>query len=86
MRPKDHFILNYRLPYLSMLAFLQDLATVMEGHLTILGNLNIKINNNYDSNSMLLLDTLDSFYLSNKVTLSTQPIKHHQLNHIGTAQ
>ena len=31
MRPKDHFILIYRPPNLSMLAFLHDLATVTEG-------------------------------------------------------
>ena len=34
MRPKDHFILIYRLPNLSMLAFLHDLATVMGGNIT----------------------------------------------------
>ena len=34
MRPKDHFILNYRPPNLITLAFLNDLATVMEGNIT----------------------------------------------------
>ena len=65
-------------------AFLHDLATVMEGnitesgHLTILGNLNIKINDIYDSDSILLLDFLDSFDLPNKVTFPT----HRQSNTI----
>ena len=77
MRPKDHFILIYRPSNLSMPAFLHDPATVMEGnitesgHLTILGNLDIKINDTYDSDSKLLLDFLDSFALSNKITFPT---------------
>ena len=85
MRPKDHFILIYKQPNLSMLAFLHDLATVMEGNitqsvcLTILGDPNIKINDTYDSDSMLLLDFLDSFDLSNKVTFPT----HRQSNTIN---
>ena len=54
---------------MNMLVFLHDLATVMKGnitesgHLTILGNLNININDTYDSDSMLFLDFLDSFDL-----------------------
>ena len=34
MRPKDHFLLIYRPPNLILLAFLYDLATVMEGNIT----------------------------------------------------
>ena len=74
IRPKDHFILIYRPPNLSTLAFLHNLATVLEGNsmesgqCTILGNLNIKINDTHVSDSMLLLDFLDSFDLSNKAT------------------
>ena len=82
---KDHFIHIYRPPNLSMLAFLHDLATVMKcnitesGNLTILGDLNIKINDTYDSDSMLLLDFLDSFDLPNKVAFPT----HRQSNTIN---
>ena len=84
MRPRDHFLLIYRPPNLSTLAFLHDLATVMEGnitesgHFTILGNLNIKINDIYDSDSMLLLDFLDIVDLLNKLTFPT----HRQSNTI----
>ena len=85
MRPKDHFILIYRPYNLSTLVFLHDIATVMEGNITesgcitILGDLNIKINDTYDSDAMLLLDFLDSFDLSNKVMLPP----HRQSNTIS---
>ena len=92
-RPKDHFIVIYRPPNLSILAFLHNCATVMEGnimesgHLTIPGDLNIKINHTHGSDLMLLLDFLDSCDLSNKSNVpNSQAIKHHSPNHIRTAQ
>ena len=48
-------------------------------HLTILGNVNININDTYDTDGTLLLDFLDSFDLSNKVMFPP----HRQSNTIN---
>ena len=47
-------------------------------HLTILSDLNVKVNYTHDSPLMLLLDFLDSFDLSNKVIFPS----HKQSNTI----
>ena len=76
--PKDHFLPTHiQTTNPEYASIPHDLATVMEGnimesgHFTILGDLNIKINDTHDRDPMLLLEFMDSFDLLNKVTFPT---------------
>ena len=72
----------YRPPDTSVLKFANELAVYMErninttGEQIIVGDFNVHINKQDDSNAIILSDMLESFNLSNHVEFPTHKLQH----------
>ena len=80
---QHNMILLYRPPNTNVLQFILDLTDILEslitksGSITLLGNFNIKINEEDDYDSINFVDFLSTFGLQNRVTFPT-----HRLGNI----
>ena len=74
--------LVYRPPDTSVINFLKDLAIVLEdniihtGEIILLGDYNIKVNDDQSMDSINLSDFLDSFGLHNSITFPTHRLQN----------
>ena len=86
----DHTILNwyviYHLPGSSVLQFCNEFATILESDVSqpadkalYLGDFNIHEDDSYNNDTITFMDTLESYYLKNRITFPKH-VKQHQLN------
>ena len=72
-----HLTLIYQPPDINILAFINDLAHIMEEQITrsgesiILRDFNIRTNDKSDVDTINLLDFMQSFHLTNQVEIAT---------------